>query len=84
MKIITPATLLALLTASTTPVVWADAVRSFTDSAGRTVQVPEDVDRIYAAGHPASIILYTLAPETLLGWSRRLPAKAADYMPERY
>lgn len=72
---------LAFLTA---PVAAADASRSFTDSAGRTVQVPERIERVYAAGHPASIILYTLAPETLLGWSRRLPAKAAQYMSERY
>jgi iron complex transport system substrate-binding protein len=62
----------------------ADEGRSFVDSAGRSVQLPERVERVYAAGHPASILLYTLAPDTLLGWSRRLPAQAAEYMPERY
>lgn len=76
--------LLALGALISTPLVAAEGGRSFTDSAGRTVQLPERIERIYAAGHPASIILYTLAPETLLGWSRRLPAQARDYMPERY
>lgn len=73
--------LTGLLLAATAPAVVA---RPFTDHAGRTVQVPEHVERVYTAGHPASILLYTLAPDTLLGWSRRLPDAAADFMPARY
>lgn len=46
--------------------------RAFVDSAGREVTVPREVRRVYAAGGPASIILYTLAPEKLVGWSREL------------
>jgi iron complex transport system substrate-binding protein len=41
-----------------------------TDSAGRTVPVPERVERVFPAGPPAAIFLYTLAPELLLGWPR--------------
>jgi iron complex transport system substrate-binding protein len=41
-----------------------------TDSAGRAVPVPERVERIFPAGPPAAIFLYTLAPELLLGWPR--------------
>jgi len=40
------------------------------DSAGRTVPVPERVERVFPAGPPAAIFLYTLAPELLLGWPR--------------
>lgn len=54
------------------------------DSAGRRVELPERVQRVFAAGHPAAVLLYTLAPETLLGWSREPPAAAAPFMPERY
>ena len=43
-----------------------------TDAAGRAVTVPEKVERIFPAGPPAAILLYTLAPELLLGWTRSL------------
>ena len=41
-----------------------------TDAAGRAVTIPEKVERIFPAGPPAAILLYTLAPELLLGWTR--------------
>lgn len=41
-----------------------------TDGANRSVQVPTQVQRVFPAGPPAAIWLYTLAPETLIGWPR--------------
>ena len=41
-----------------------------TDGAGRAVPVPAKVERVFPAGPPAAIMLYTLAPELLLGWPR--------------
>src|SRR5262245_23410247 len=41
-----------------------------TDGAGRSVLVPARVERVFPAGPPAAIFLYTLAPELLLGWPR--------------
>jgi iron complex transport system substrate-binding protein len=41
-----------------------------TDGAGRAVPVPERVARVFPAGPPAAIFLYTLAPELLIGWPR--------------
>src|SRR5229473_8612454 len=41
-----------------------------TDSAGRTVPVPAQVQRVFPAGPPAAIFLYTIAPELVLGWPR--------------
>jgi iron complex transport system substrate-binding protein len=43
---------------------------TLTDATGRAVAIPGRVERIFAAGPPASILLYTLAPELLLGWTR--------------
>jgi len=40
------------------------------DGAGRAVVVPEKVTRVFPAGPPAAILLYTLAPDLLLGWPR--------------
>src|ERR1700730_11221089 len=44
--------------------------RSVTDSAGRTVEIPETVSRVFAAGPPASTLLYVLAPQDMIGWVR--------------
>lgn len=43
---------------------------SVADGAGRAVPVPAQVARVFPAGPPAAIMLYTLAPELLLGWPR--------------
>ena len=43
---------------------------SVTDGAGRSVPVPARVERVFPAGPPAAIFLYTLAPELLIGWPR--------------
>ncbi len=58
--------------------------RAFVDSAGRRIDVPTKIERVFAAGPPASIILYTLAPEKLLGWNRSPLPQEQAYMPERY
>jgi iron complex transport system substrate-binding protein len=44
--------------------------RSVTDSAGRTVEVPDKITRVFAAGPPASTLLYVVAPEKMIGWVR--------------
>jgi iron complex transport system substrate-binding protein len=44
--------------------------QNVTDGAGRSVLVPARVTRVFPAGPPAAIVLYTLAPELLLGWPR--------------
>jgi iron complex transport system substrate-binding protein len=56
----------------------------FADSAGRTVDVPERVERVFAAGPPAAIVLFTLAPDKLLGWTRKPSPEESAYLPERY
>ncbi|MDQ3196835.1 MAG: hypothetical protein ACR2FI_08525 [Burkholderiales bacterium] len=46
--------------------------RAFTDSAGRVVEVPATIERVYAAGPPASVFVYALTPDKLIGWTRAL------------
>lgn len=57
---------------------------SVTDSAGRTVAVPGKVSRIYAAGPPASVLVYVVAPDTLIGWPRALRQNELPYIAEAY
>jgi len=51
-----------------------------TDDAGRSVSVPGKVHRVFPAGPPAAILLYTLAPELLLGWPRANRPEECAYM----
>jgi iron complex transport system substrate-binding protein len=53
---------------------------SVTDSAGRLVPVPTLVERVFPAGPPAAILLYTLAPDLLLGWPRANRPEECVYM----
>src|SRR5215469_17525306 len=50
------------------------------DSAGRQVPVPTQVMRVFPAGPPAAILLYTLAPELLLGWPRANSAAEREFL----
>jgi iron complex transport system substrate-binding protein len=60
------------------------AARVVTDSAGRQVAVPERIERVFPAGPPAMVLLYVLAPETLLGWTREFRGNEAAYVAAPY
>jgi iron complex transport system substrate-binding protein len=51
-----------------------------TDDAGRAIAVPDKVERVFAAGPPAALLLYTLAPELLLGWTRKPEAEQCVFL----
>src|SRR5689334_24740113 len=51
-----------------------------TDAAGRAVPVPAKTQRVFPAGPPAAILLYTLAPDLLLGWPRANRAEECAFM----
>jgi iron complex transport system substrate-binding protein len=53
---------------------------TITDASGRSVQVPLRVTRVFPAGPPAAIILYTLAPDLLLGWPRANRPEECEFM----
>jgi iron complex transport system substrate-binding protein len=60
------------------------AERTVTDSAGREVRLPDRVERVFAAGAPASVLLYVLAPDRLTGWPRALRPEERDYIAAPY
>jgi iron complex transport system substrate-binding protein len=60
------ALLIALILALATPVM----ARTVTDSAGRAVDMPDKIERVFAAGGPAAILIYVLAPDRMVGWPR--------------
>jgi len=50
------------------------------DAAGRAVPILQRVARVFPAGPPAAILLYTLAPDLLIGWPRPNRAEECEYM----
>jgi iron complex transport system substrate-binding protein len=57
---------------------------SVTDSAGRAVEIPDAVGTVFAAGPPASILIYALKPEALTGWPRALRPEERPYIAEPF
>jgi iron complex transport system substrate-binding protein len=62
----------------------AVAAREFTDDAGRKVRLPDKVERVYAAGPPASVLAFALAPDTLIGWTRAFRGDEVSWVAPRY
>jgi iron complex transport system substrate-binding protein len=52
------------------------------DATGRTVEVPDRIERVIPAGPPAAVLIYTLAPEKMIGWPRA-PSPASKALLER-
>ncbi|MCH4184420.1 MAG: ABC transporter substrate-binding protein [Eggerthellaceae bacterium] len=57
---------------------------SFTDSAGRQVDIPKDVERVAGSGPIAQQILLTFAPEKMVGLSNSLSDDQAKYLGQQY
>jgi iron complex transport system substrate-binding protein len=56
----------------------------FVDDAKRDVQLPPRVGRVFAAGAPAEVLLYTLVPEMLVGRNRVPEGDAVEFFPPAY
>jgi iron complex transport system substrate-binding protein len=59
----------------------AIAGRTVVDSAQRRVEVPDRIERVVAAGPPASVLLTILAPERMVGWNRQPLPEDLPYLP---
>jgi iron complex transport system substrate-binding protein len=60
------------------------AAASVTDSAGRAVETPDAIETVFAAGPPASILIYALKPQALTGWPRALRPEERPYIAEPF
>ncbi|MCI8399051.1 MAG: ABC transporter substrate-binding protein [Oscillibacter sp.] len=58
--------------------------RSFTDSLGRTVSLPAEVDRVALSGPMAQIVLFALCPDRLVGLSSAWTEDAEAYLDPAY
>lgn len=59
-------------------------MRSFTDSLGRTVEVPENIKKVAVSGPLSQIVFYSFAPELLVGVSDNWDDDVKEYIPKEY
>jgi iron complex transport system substrate-binding protein len=60
------------------------AAAELVDDAQRRVELPDALSRVFAAGAPAELLLYTLVPEMLVGRNQAPPAAALALLPPEY
>lgn len=58
----------------------ARAARTVVDSAGRSVALPDKIERVFAAGAPASVVVYAMKPAAMVGWPRALRGEERPYI----
>lgn len=58
--------------------------KPFTDGGGRRIDLPAKVVRVFPAGPPASLVLFAVAPEKMLGWTRAPAPAAHAFLPRHY
>jgi iron complex transport system substrate-binding protein len=78
-----PAARLALLLLIAGPAIPGRAA-DFVDSAERYVALPNRIQRVMAADQSAAVLIYMLAPEKLVGWSRPLSREHRAYIPAKF
>lgn len=60
------------------------AVRLFTDSTGRTIEVPGTIEKVAVSGPLAQIVLFALCPEKLVGIATEWSGEAEQYLDTEY
>jgi len=53
-----------------------------TDSTGRVVQVPDQIQHVLPAGPPAAVLLEAIAPDLMVGWPGPLSDEARALLPD--
>ena len=59
-------------------------IRTFTDSVGRTVELPTEIEKVALSGPMAQIVLFALCPDKLVGLSTAWSAEAEVYLDTAY
>ncbi|QOS69100.1 ABC transporter substrate-binding protein [Eggerthella guodeyinii] len=59
-------------------------LRTVEDMGGRSVMVPEQIDRVFCTNPIGTVDLFALAPEKLAGWNFRPAGDNKKYIPDEY
>ena len=50
----------------------------YTDDLGRTVMLPDTIERVVPSGNLSQMVLYSITPEKIVGWSSQLSGSAKE------
>lgn len=56
----------------------------FTDSAGREVEIPKNIQKVAPSGAVATMALYTINPDKLIGINSKFSKATQKYIPQKY
>ena len=86
MKRILTLFLVLLMLAALCPATVADTAetRSFTDSVGRTVEIPATLDKVAVSGPLSQIVLFALCPDKLVGIANKWDETAKQFFDAKY
>lgn len=59
-------------------------VTTITDMAGRIVEIPNKIEKVYCKSPAGTILIYTLAPDKLAGWNYNLTENEKKYIDPKY
>ncbi|WP_102275570.1 ABC transporter substrate-binding protein [Cytobacillus massiliigabonensis] len=59
------------------------ATRMFTDSTGREVKLPTNITKVAPSGPLAQMVLYSIAPEKMIGWARKPSGDTEKYFNQK-
>ncbi|WP_265457239.1 ABC transporter substrate-binding protein [Enterococcus sp. HY326] len=71
-------------TSTSETVTTESSTRTFVDSAGRSVEIPDTISAIAPSGPLAQIVLYTSAPDLLAGIASPFSDAAKEYIDQKY
>ncbi|PRR80005.1 ABC transporter substrate-binding protein [Clostridium vincentii] len=58
--------------------------KTITDMAGRTMEVPSEINKVYCSGQPAIVMMHNINLDKLLGWCFELKDYEKKYMDPKY
>ena len=60
------------------------SVKTITDMAGRKMEVPSEIDKVYCSGQPAIVMMHNINLDKLLGWCFKLRDYEKKYLDPKY
>lgn len=54
------------------------------DMAGREIQIPKEIRKVYGVNNNSTYLLYTIVPDKIIGWNLQLTEDTKKYIPKEF
>lgn len=62
----------------------SEGMKEVKDMAGRKMEIPSEINKIFCTSPGGTIAMYTLEPDKLVGWNYELSDKEKSFIPSKY